>query len=106
VSPFKRSNQPLHLDRQGAVIVLRKPGQNRSPDRAISGDLTTGATPFKTQITAQLRRPAMGIRWRWTRENPRCLPQAHHLRMGSKRQIQNGGPAMTEPSNQQELVHE
>jgi hypothetical protein len=74
LSRFKRVDQSLHFDRQRAVIMLRKPGQNRPPNRAFSGDLTTGATSFKTQRTAQLRRPAMGIRGRWTLKNPRCFP--------------------------------
>ncbi|EAR19308.1 hypothetical protein WH7805_08121 [Synechococcus sp. WH 7805] len=76
-----------------------QPGQHRSPDGTLGRKRPAGATPLKTQITAQLGRTPVFFTHGRTVQDPCGFPQSHHLGMGPQGQIKNGGATVTEAAD-------
>ena len=79
-----------------------QPLELRAPEWAIRSDRTTGATPLKAMVTAQLTGPAMFVPRLWRRQNSRRLTQANDLRMRPQGQIQHRCAAVAETSDEQQ----
>ena len=99
----QRRQEVLQLRLEWPVVVGWQPIQKRPPNRTVRCQLSAGAGTFVPQISPELGRTSLGFIRSRTFEDPDRFPQAHDRGMSSKREIQNRGAAMSEPTDQQQL---
>jgi hypothetical protein len=95
-------DQMIDLLQEGTILMLRQPGEHRSPYRTLSGKGPTSASPFEAQGTPQLVRTLMGFSQPWLLQHPYRFSQANNAWVGAKGQIQNCASAMAEASDQKQ----